>query len=174
MTIPPFRAALAALLLAAPLPALAHDGVHVHGPFAVISPAGTTGAAFMTIDNTGPEDDRLIAAQAGIAQRVELHTHEVDAEGVMRMIEVVEGFVIPAGGERRLERGGDHVMFLGLTEELAEGDRITLTLEFAREGTVVLEVPVGAPGMGGHDHGHDAGHDHGSDHGDGHDHSHGD
>ena len=172
----PFAAAsLAALPLLAPSLALAHDGVHVHDPVAIISPAGTTGAAFMRIDNMAATDDRLIAAAAEIAQRVELHTHVEDSEGVMRMIEVEEGFPIPSGGERLLERGGDHVMFLGLTRPLAEGEVITLTLTFEQEGEVIVEVPVGAPmpASHGHDHSHD--HDHGHDHGHGQspDHSHG-
>lgn len=153
-----FRAAVAAVLLALPGGAIAHDGVHIHEAFAMISPAGNSGAVFMLIDNHGAEEDRLVAAATPAAMRVELHTHEEDAAGVMRMIEVEEGFVIPAGGERRLERGGDHVMLMGLTDALTEGDVVTLTLTFEREGDVVLEVPVGAPGdvdSGGHGHSHD-------------------
>lgn len=148
---------LAALLAGAPLIAAAHDGVHVEEPFALISPAGNSGAAFMRIDNFGAEDDRLIAATSDIAQRTELHTHIEGSDGVMRMVEVEEGFVIPAGGAHELARGGDHVMFLGITRAVAAGETITLTLTFEREGEVVVEVPVGAPmdaAPGGHGHGH--------------------
>lgn len=159
------RVAAAALFLAMPLAATAHDGVHVHDAFAILSPAGTSGAAFMRIDNHGAEDDRLVAARSDVSERVELHTHLEDDQGVMRMVEVEEGFVIPSGGERLLERGGDHVMFLGLRHTPAEGDSISVTLVFAREGEVTVDVPVVAPGMAGHDHSH--GHSHG------HSHSHG-
>jgi hypothetical protein len=157
------RVAAAALLLGVPLAATAHDGVHVHDAFAIVSPAGTSGAAFMLIDNHGAEDDRLVAARSEVSERVELHTHIEDAAGVMRMVEVEEGFAIPAGGERLLARGGDHVMFLGLRHAPAEGDSITVTLVFEREGEVTVEVPVRAPGMEapGHDHGHSHGHSHG-------------
>jgi copper(I)-binding protein len=150
------RLAAAVLVLAFPIGAAAHDGVHVEEPFALISPAGNSGAAFMRIEDHGTAGDRLIAAASDVAMRTELHTHIEGADGVMRMVEVEDGFAIPAGGAHRLERGGDHVMFMGLTRELAEGDVITLTLTFEREGEVVLEVPVGAP-MAGMEHDHDHG-----------------
>lgn len=159
-------AAAAALAFALPFAAAAHDGVQVHDAFALISPAGGSGAVFMRIDNAAAEDDRLVAARSDAAMRVELHTHAEDEAGVMRMIEVEEGFPIPAGGERLLQRGGDHVMLMGLTRELNDGDIIALTLEFEREGAVELEVAVGAPADAMH-HGHDS-----HDHGHGHEHSH--
>lgn len=123
--------------------AFAHDGVHVTDAYARASSAmATSAAAFMVIDNLGHADDRLIDARSDIAQRVELHTHEQDSNGVMRMLHVEEGFAIPAGEEVRLERGGKHVMFMGLTRALQQGDMISLTLVFENEGEIVLEVPV--------------------------------
>jgi copper(I)-binding protein len=98
-------------------------------------------AAFMVIENTGPED-RLIDAKSGLAQKVELHTHQQEANGVMRMIHVEDGFAIPAQGTHALARGADHVMFLGLNSVPAEGEKITLTLTFEKAGDVVIEVPV--------------------------------
>jgi len=156
----------AALSLCAPA-ALAHDGVHVHDAYARSSPGAASGAAFMMIDNHGATDDRLVAARSDIAARVELHTHEQDAQGVMRMIHVEEGFVIPAGGEIALERGGKHVMFLGLTRPLETGDIVPLTLVFENEGEVTLEVVVDNARGTGHGHGHGHGHSHGHGHGHG-------
>lgn len=156
------RLAAAALLAALPISAAAQDGIHIEEAFALISPAGNSGAAFMRIDNHGAEEDRLIAAASDISQRTELHTHIEDADGVMRMVEVEAGFAIPAGGAHALQRGGDHVMFMGVTRPLAEGDSITLTLTFEREGDLVLQVPVGAPMTGAHE----GAHDHGGSHGD--------
>jgi copper(I)-binding protein len=104
--------------------------------------AAETGAAFMILENRSDADDRLISASSDIAERVELHTHIEDANGVMQMREVEDGFVIPAGGKHALERGGDHVMFLGLKQPLADGDTVSLTLTFETAGDVVVEVPV--------------------------------
>jgi periplasmic copper chaperone A len=124
-------------------PAFAHDGVHVEDPYARASTAmSQSGAAFMRLVNHSQQDIRLIDAQSDIAQRVELHTHLQDAAGVMRMVEVKDGFVIPAGAEHLLQRGGDHVMFLGLTRPLAQGDEFTLTLTFDNGEVVEVVVPV--------------------------------
>ena len=74
------------------------------------SPAAKSGAAFMIIENAGAEDDLLIAAASDAAARVELHTHKETGDGVMQMMEVEEGFTIPAGGIHALMRGGAMVV----------------------------------------------------------------
>lgn len=150
-------AVLAALLA---MPAMA-DQITVIDPYARASTAmSQSGAAFMLIENHGDRDDRLVAARSDIAERVELHTHREDADGIMRMIEVEEGFVVPAGGAHLLGRGGDHVMFLGLRQSLGHGDMVRLTLEFQLAGPLDLEVPVDMEraathgAMQGHTHSH--------------------
>jgi copper(I)-binding protein len=77
-----------------------------------------------------------------VAQRVELHTHRADSAGNMQMVEVKEGFAIPAHGSHALARGGDHVMFLGLNRGLAQGDMVDVTLTFEKAGEVTIKVPV--------------------------------
>lgn len=159
----PFRAALVAALLALPVAAQSHDGVHVTDPYARVSgPSAQSGAVFMVLENHGTADDRLISATSDVAQRVELHTHKQDANGVMQMMEVPEGFAIAAGGTHALARGGDHVMLLGLTRSLNHGDTFPLTLTFERGEVITIDVTVdlqrAAPAMGhgamGHGHGH--------------------
>ena len=100
------------------------------------------GAAFMIIENRSDLDDRVIAVRSDAAARVELHTHIQDAEGVMRMVEVEDGFPIAAGEALALERGGAHVMLMGLVEPLGEGDEVTITLEFEHAEAVEITVPV--------------------------------
>ncbi|MEY8842254.1 copper chaperone PCu(A)C, partial [Cribrihabitans sp. XS_ASV171] len=100
------------------------------------------GAAFMVIRNTGESDDRLIGAQSDAAARVELHTHKIDDQGVARMMEVEEGFAIPAGSDHALARGGDHVMFMGITEPFEQGAMVPVTLVFERAGEIAVEIPV--------------------------------
>ncbi len=133
-------AATAAAALA--LPAFAGSEIEIHDPFA--RAAGVTavaGAAFFMIQNSGDEDDRLIGAESDIAKRVELHTHIEDGD-VMRMVEVEEGFPVPAGGMHALKRGGDHVMFMGLTRPMEQGDSIAVTLVFEKAGRIEVEIPV--------------------------------
>lgn len=133
-------AASAAALLA--MPAFA-AGIEVQDPYARSASAmASTGAAFMVITNTGGAADRLIGVSSDVAEKVELHTHKEDANGVMRMIHVEEGFDLPADGEIVMERGGHHVMFMGLKEPMAQGDMIDLTLVFEQAGEVAVQVPV--------------------------------
>ena len=128
-----------ALLIAAPVSA----DITIEDAYArAASPKAKAGAAFMILNNTGTEDDRLLSASSDIAARVELHTHKDMGDGVMKMMEVEEGFVIPGGGSHALRRGADHVMFMGLKQALNQGDSVTVTLTFEAAGEVVVEVPV--------------------------------
>lgn len=132
-------AAIAALALASP--ALAE--IEIHDAYARTAMAGAqSGAAFMRITNSGPEEDRLIGASSDVAAKAELHTHMHGGDGVMKMVEVEDGFVVPAGGEHLLERGGDHVMFMGLTRPLNDGEQVSVTLTFEKAGDITVEIPV--------------------------------
>ena len=110
--------------------------------FLTTGPMAKTGAAFLHITNAGDTDDRLISASSDVAKRVEIHTHLMTKDGIMQMREVEDGLIVPAHGTRILERGGDHVMFMGLAQKLAHGDIVTLTLTFENTGDIVLDVPV--------------------------------
>ncbi|GKY88895.1 copper chaperone PCu(A)C [Sinisalibacter aestuarii] len=124
------------------LPAFAGPEISIEDPYArAAGETAVAGAAFLVIHNMGDEDDRLIAAESGIAQRVELHTHIAEGD-VMRMVEVPEGFEVPAGGMHRLQRGGDHVMFMGLTGPMVQGETVHVTLVFEKAGRVELDIPV--------------------------------
>ncbi len=125
------------------LPAFADSKIMVKDAYARASGMmATAGAAFMQIENHGDEDDQLIDARSAIAKKVELHTHEIDDQGVAKMLHVPEGFTIPAGGMHALARGGDHVMFMGLNDKMADGKMVTVTLVFEKAGEVTIEVPV--------------------------------
>ncbi|WP_420003447.1 copper chaperone PCu(A)C [Arenibacterium sp. LLYu02] len=99
-------------------------------------------AAFLEITNLSDQDDRLIALRSEVAARVELHAHREDANGVMQMIHLEEGIALPAGATHALKRGGDHVMFMGLTHTLEEGEAVPVTFVFEQAGEVTVEIPV--------------------------------
>lgn len=155
------------------LPAMA-EGMRVDDPFArVSSKMSKSGAAFMVIHNETGADDRLIGAKSEVAKRVELHTHKENADGMMQMLHIKEGFAVAKGGVIEMKRGGKHVMFMGLTRQLSHGDKVAVTLIFEKAGEVAVEMPVdlkrkpghGAHGMGhgghgNHDHSHDHKHEH--------------
>jgi len=156
------------LALATALPALAQSYIEIDDPYARVSrPNAPTGAVFMTLKNTGPTDDRLIAAAFAGARKTELHTHILNAQtGVARMIEVGEGFELPAGSLTPLARGGKHIMLMGLDAPLEDGEIISLSLTFEGAGEIQVMVPVDsrrAPDHGGHGGGHGHGTRHGTD-----------
>ena len=124
----------------------AHAGdmsVMIDDPYARASgPAAKAGAAFMAITNHSDQPDRLIAASSTAAKRVELHTHLEDGDGVMKMLHVEEGFTLAPGETLMLKRGGKHVMLMGLTGPLNQGDTIKVDLTFEKAGTISVEIPV--------------------------------
>jgi len=168
-----FAAVAAVLSLALPLSAAAEEhpeGMHVHDVYARSNgQEGGSGAVFFMIHNNTATDDRLVAASAPVAQKVELHTHVESADGVMQMVQIEGGIALPGGEMHELARGGDHVMLLGLTQVLKDGDTFPLTLTFEQAGEVTVEAVVDnarKPGAGMMDHsGHGAGHGDGHDHG---------
>ena len=76
---------------------------------------GTTapGVVYLTIENTGDGDDRLLSVTTPVCEAPELH-RSVLVDDRMRMELVEDGIAIPAGGRVTLEPGGLHVMLLGL------------------------------------------------------------
>jgi periplasmic copper chaperone A len=157
-----FAAAAATLVLALPAVAQEHpEGIHVHDVYARSGGMmGGSGAIFFMMHNNTETDDRLIAAAAPVAERVELHTHIEDENGVMQMREIEGGIAMAAGDMHEMARGGDHVMLMGLTAELKDGDTFPLTLTFEQAGEVTVEVVVDNARKpdAGHDMNHD-GHD---------------
>ncbi len=134
-------AAFAAVSFA--FPAAAESQITVHDAYARASGmSALAGAAFMQLMNMGDEDDRLIGVVSDAAKRVELHTHIENDQGVMQMVRVDEGFPVPAGGTHMLQRGGDHVMFMGLTAPFEQGRLISVTLVFEKAGEITVEIPV--------------------------------
>jgi len=137
--------------------ALADGAISIDDAYARSSgKTAKAGAAFMVISNEGRVDDRLIGARSEAAARVELHTHKINDEGVAQMLHVEEGFAIPAGEAHTLQRGGDHVMFMGLTQPFEQGAMVPVTLIFETAGAVEVEIPVDLErqdhGAAGHTH----------------------
>jgi len=142
MTLRTTGAALAAALFLLPAAAPAADITVADGYARAASPAAASGAAFMAITNAGETPDTLVAASSDVAERVELHTHVMEANGVMRMVELEEGLAIAPGETALLARGGDHVMLMGLRRPLEQGDTVTVTLTFENAGDLTVEIPV--------------------------------
>ena len=140
-----------AAVLAAPW-AGAHDAaikagnLVITGPWSRQSPmAADVAAGFLTIANTGQEDDRLVKAETAISSMTQIHGMKMEGD-VMKMFELPEGIPIPAGGMVELKPKSLHLMFMGLAKPPAEGEHFTATLTFEKAGTVEVQFDVLAPG----------------------------
>ena len=118
------------------------------------APAQVNGAAYLVVKNGGSATDRLLGVSAGVAERAELHSHTIDAQGIATM-RPAPAFEVPAGGEARLQPGGTHIMLIGLKTPLVEGTSFPLSLRFERAGTLEVTVRVESMrGTGGAAHKH--------------------
>jgi copper(I)-binding protein len=118
----------------------------------------TTGAAYLTVTDTG-RPDRLVGASTPAATSAQLH-ETIHDNGVMKMRPVAAVELAP-GKPVTFSPGGYHVMLIGLKAPLKAGDSVPLTLNFehAQPITVTIQIEavgkveaMGASGME-HDHG---------------------
>ncbi|AHF00984.1 hypothetical protein THIAE_03550 [Thiomicrospira aerophila AL3] len=151
--------ALAGLLLASSFSVMANQAaqLEIDDPYVrEMPPMAPATGAFMTLINTGDEAIAVVRAQSDAANTVELHTHINDG-GVMRMREIPEIAIDPMG-QAELKPGGLHVMLIGPTRALTEGDLVDITLVMADGSEKTLQAPVRkimGMGMGqGHQGGH--------------------
>ena len=115
---------------------------------------GKVAGAFMMIKNYADADDVLLSVASDVAKRVEIHTTK-NVDGVMKMMQMVEGVPIAHNGEIMLKPGGYHVMLMGLNQHLNEGDTFSIRLTFKNAGvidTLVTVKQAGAMGAMKHDH----------------------
>jgi copper(I)-binding protein len=144
------RVALAVLLLAASVLGFAcgtqddrrEAGLTVRDAWAR-STAGNPGentAIYLVIENEGSADRLIGASATGIANSIELH--ETREEGGRMRMQPVEGWATTSEEALALEPGGKHLMVLGVSKQLAQGDTFEVTLTFERAGAVVAPVQV--------------------------------
>jgi copper(I)-binding protein len=127
--------------------------IEIENPWSrATTPGVKIAAGYMVIRNKSSAPDRLIGASSPLAARVETHVTVKDGE-IMRMRQV-KGYDIPANGSFELAPGGAHLMLVDIKQPFKEGDRIPLTLRFAKAGEVktVLAVHRTEPPSSGHGH----------------------
>ncbi|RYG00758.1 MAG: copper chaperone PCu(A)C [Caulobacteraceae bacterium] len=116
-------------------------------------PNAPVGGGFLTITNKGAEADRLVSVSTDIAKEAQIHEMAMEGD-VMKMRQLKEGLEIPAGETVVLEPGGFHLMFMGLTGAIAEGDVVPVTLTFEKAGTVTVDLTAGATAADAPAHNH--------------------
>jgi copper(I)-binding protein len=98
------------------------------------------GAVYVTIDNKGAGDDRLVGAFTDHAAMAMVHQSEL-VNGVARMRMAGE-INVPAGDQVSMVPGGTHLMLEGLRAPLKTGDSFTLVLKFRQSGDKRVKVNV--------------------------------
>ncbi|MEO6248407.1 MAG: copper chaperone PCu(A)C [Sphingomicrobium sp.] len=111
------------------------------------APGQTSGAAYLTIVNTGREDDRLIGVTAPKATGAMLHS--ASERGGVASMRMASEVAIPAETTVTLAPLGTHIMLTGLAAPLKPGERVALTLRFARAGPRLIEAAVLPAGSNG-------------------------
>lgn len=149
LTITATLVAILATTLAGSLVAAEHDHEHAHAtPDAhdhhdehhADGMGGTgTGVVYMTIENTGDDDDALLGGSTDRAQTVEVHEMRVQ-DDIGIMVAHDGPLVIPAGESVALEPAGLHIMLIDLNDDIRLGDTFDLTLEFEQAGEVTIPV----------------------------------
>src|SRR6184192_4110566 len=96
---------------------------------------------YLTIENKGTAPDRLTAVSGDIAGKVEIHEMAMN-NGVMTMRPLEKGLEIEPGKTVKFAPGGYHLMLMDLKTPLKQGDKVPVTLEFEKAGTVALSLDV--------------------------------
>jgi copper(I)-binding protein len=156
VSLQPIKRGLAAIaLLGLALPALAQTTVSDAWVRASVPHQPSTGA-FMTL--TASTDSKLVGVASPVAKTVQVH--EMTMNGDVMGMKEVKAVELPAGKPVSLDPKGYHVMLMGLTQQVNEGEKVplTLTIEDAKGAKETVEVqadvrPLNAE-AGGHDHMH--------------------
>ena len=101
------------------------------------------GVAYLSIENTGKQGDKLLRASSPISQAVELHTMTMDKD-IVRMRQL-DDISVPAASKLALKPGnGPHLMLIELKEPLQAGKSINLVLEFEKAGKITVNAKIKA------------------------------
>ncbi|MBG0830043.1 copper chaperone PCu(A)C [Planomonospora sp. ID67723] len=143
---PASTASAAATPSAAPSTSTASSPLTITDPWVKTTKEGMT-AAFGTLVNTTGTDVVIVSGASPLSPKVELH-EVVDSGGKMVMRPKEGGFVVPARGTHPLQPGGDHIMLMGVTEEVKPGAQVAFTLTLA-DGSILEFTAVGKDFAGG-------------------------
>jgi len=130
---------ITALLL---IPTLAlGDGITIEKPMIPLAPPSALAhAAFMTLTNAGDTPKVLIGASAERYMMAHIHkSEETDGVATMSSVDMIE---IAPGQSVMFEHGGLHIMLMRPQNPMAEGDMVSLTLEFADGTQELVEAMV--------------------------------
>ncbi|MDK9736142.1 copper chaperone PCu(A)C [Vibrio sp. D404a] len=117
------------------------DSIQIDHPWSREAPPNATViAGFFQLKNLAEKDDFLISASTPIADRVEIHTHEME-DGMMKMIKV-DNVRLATQETVMFKPGGYHLMIFNPNKPYKKGERFPMTLQFKNAGKVEVELAV--------------------------------
>ena len=137
---------LVACLVIAPMAVMSHNyavgALRISHPWIRPTPiSAPTAAGYLIISNTGSAPDRFLGGASPLAAQIQIHLMSVDG-GIMRMRPIAGGLVLPPHSTVRFEAGSYHLMLVTPKRPFRTGDKIPVTLQFARAGAVHVEFQV--------------------------------
>ena len=114
--------------------------ININHPYVRFAVSTGPAAGYMTIINTGEENDKLIKIETPIATNSEFHmTNIYNSQATMERVDFIE---LPAQKARSLKPGGYHIMFMNLNTELKVGQNIDAKLFFEKNGEIEITFEV--------------------------------
>ncbi len=107
-------------------------------------PGANISAGYLTITNRGSETERLIAVSADFAKKGQIHSVAI-VNGTAKMRPVTNGIEIPPGQSVVLKKGGFHMMFLQVSQDVRVGKLQTVSLMFEKASRIDVEMIVVKP-----------------------------
>lgn len=102
---------------------------------------GNPGAVYFDIANSGAENRVIRAASVAGAKSTMMHAMAED--GTMQEAAQI---VVPAGGDAKLEPGGDHLMAMDLADTVVAGSKADVTVTFVGGAKTTFAAEVRAAG----------------------------
>lgn len=120
--------------------------LQISAPWARATPKGAAvGGGYLKITNTGDAPDRLTGGATSIAGRLEVHEMSMSGN-TMKMRQLTNGLEIKPGQTVELKPGGVHIMFVGLKQQLQQGQHFKATLQFEKAGKVDVDFSIAGIG----------------------------
>jgi copper(I)-binding protein len=120
--------------------------IQITQPWARATPKGaSTGAAYMTVTNSGTTAQHLNCVSSDAATECQIHEMSMDG-GVMKMRPVQGGLEVKPGETVTLKPGGFHLMLVGLKQPLQPGKSVDATFKDDSGSTVQVAFPIAAIG----------------------------
>ncbi|MEV0090592.1 copper chaperone PCu(A)C [Streptomyces sp. NPDC050738] len=97
---------------------------------------GEMAAGYVIVKNSGDTADKLTSVTSTLSGDITMHVTKD------QKMEQVSSLPVPAKGELDLERGGNHLMFMGLKTRPELGEKVAVELHFEKTDPIKVELPV--------------------------------